>query len=209
MSDDPKDGYDVGYGKPPKDHQFKKGQPSPNPKGRPKQEASITAAIRECLEEDVSVTAKDGSKYKILAAKAIGKKVVGQAASGDISSQRLLLSLEKTAADRFRNEQDQAPPDPEEVEIRLRVTHYFANMMNLVSCCGMFQNDADGNTVPSAIGAPLMALHHDLTGSNIRTADEYKEARRDALAQTMEAFDNYALERLSHWQKKVKKSDLE
>jgi hypothetical protein len=27
--------YAVGYGRPPREHQFKRGDPSPNPKGRP------------------------------------------------------------------------------------------------------------------------------------------------------------------------------
>lgn len=46
------EGYSVGYGRPPKEHQFKKGQPSPR-KGKKRREPSIN--IGERLDEPVSV----------------------------------------------------------------------------------------------------------------------------------------------------------
>ena len=46
----------VGYGRPPKEHQFKPGQ-SGNPKGRPKRQSATTlhGAIAEGLQETVTV----------------------------------------------------------------------------------------------------------------------------------------------------------
>ena len=209
MSKNLKDGYDVGYRRPPKDTRFKKGQPSPNPNGRPKKEASISAAIRECLGEDVSVTTKDGTKQTMPAAKAIGKKVVGQAASGDVNSQRMLLALEKGDAARRPDAPEQVALDPEADAADQRLTLYLADLMHITAGCGMFDNDEEGKTVPSDIGAPLMRLHSDLMGSQIRTVADYKEARRNALAKTTEAFDTYALGLLRYHQKNVQKSDLE
>jgi hypothetical protein len=209
MSDDPQDGDKVGYRNPPKGHRFKKGQPSPNPKGRPKKEASIFSAIKVCLGEDLVVTAKDGTKSTMLAAEVIGKKVVGQAASGDISSQRLLLALEKTDAARQPREPEQAAPDPEAVARSQRLTCHLSRILRVTASCGMFVVDEEYGLAPSDIGAPLIGLHSGLLGSQIRTAEQYKEARRNALAQTKEAFDAYAVEQLRPWKKNIQKSDLE
>jgi len=45
--------YEVGYRRPPRQHQFKKGQPSPNPKGRPR--GSKAADLPSVLKEPVSI----------------------------------------------------------------------------------------------------------------------------------------------------------
>lgn len=209
MSDDKKDDYEVGYGKPPKSSQFKKGQPSPNPKGRPRKEALLSAAIREALGDDVTVNAKDGSKYKMKAAKAIGKKVVGQAASGDVSSQRLLLSLEKADAGRGQGGDAKGMLEQEPDEASQHLTLYLADLMRVTAKSSLFERDADGKTVLSPIGAPLSRLCNDVMGGQIQTAEHYKQARRDALIQTMDAMDDFAFEHLRHWQKNIQKSDLE
>jgi hypothetical protein len=54
MSDDTEH-YEVGFKKPPKHTQFKKGQPSPNPRGRPKQTFDIVEITRKALDEEVTV----------------------------------------------------------------------------------------------------------------------------------------------------------
>ena len=58
----PKNGNnEVGYGKPPKDKQFKKGQ-SGNPKGRPKGSKNFSTNLREVLNSKVDIT--HGGKKK-------------------------------------------------------------------------------------------------------------------------------------------------
>ena len=55
MSDQEDHEYPVGYGKPPKSGQFKKGQ-SGNPKGRPKGSLDYTTYVQQMLSAQVTVT---------------------------------------------------------------------------------------------------------------------------------------------------------
>jgi hypothetical protein len=53
MSNGPDRDYDVGYGKPPLRTRWKKGGPSPNPSGRPKQPKDLTAIVDRIANEPV------------------------------------------------------------------------------------------------------------------------------------------------------------
>ncbi|MEN1704655.1 MAG: DUF5681 domain-containing protein [Planctomycetota bacterium] len=75
------DGYEVGYGKPPKNTRWKKGQ-SGNPKGRPKKTKEFQSLIEREL--DATVTISEGGKpVRLTLRELIAKTVVRGAAKGD------------------------------------------------------------------------------------------------------------------------------
>ncbi|WP_170584767.1 DUF5681 domain-containing protein [Ruegeria arenilitoris] len=95
MSDDTKE-YEVGYGKPPKATQFKKGR-SGNPKGRPKGAKGVNASLKRELE--TKITVREGSnEIRISKAEAIAKRFTAGALKGDT---KLLMALLKLDTDLF------------------------------------------------------------------------------------------------------------
>ena len=81
--------YDVGFGKPPKGTQFKKGK-SGNPKGRPKGTKSLKSVLQAELAQKLSVK-EDGKAKKISKMEALAKRLVAQALSGDARALSELL----------------------------------------------------------------------------------------------------------------------
>ena len=87
------DGYETGYGKPPKQGQFKKGQ-SGNPKGRPKGTPNLKTALEQELK--AKVTLKEGGKIKTVSkTEALAKSIINKAVSGDTKSVQLATTLIK------------------------------------------------------------------------------------------------------------------
>jgi hypothetical protein len=56
--------YAVGYGRPPREHQFRKGEPSRNPRGRPKGSGKSSPSARDILMEPIT-TIVNGRKQKL------------------------------------------------------------------------------------------------------------------------------------------------
>jgi hypothetical protein len=83
--------YEVGYGKPPKDKRFKKGQ-SGNPKGRPKRARGIATELGEELIERVIVR-ENGTVKKISKMRAIVKAQVTKAMSGDTRAAQAVIAM--------------------------------------------------------------------------------------------------------------------
>ena len=82
---------DVGYGKPPKSGQFKKGK-SGNPKGRKKGAQGLGTIMKEELNELVTVT-QGGVKQSITPLQLALKALKARAAKGDTKAIGLLINL--------------------------------------------------------------------------------------------------------------------
>lgn len=87
-STDKKD-YPVGYKKPPRHTQFKKGQ-SGNPKGRPKGTPNFRTALDREIREQVTVN-EGGRRSQISKLEAIVKQFVNKPMAGDVRALELLL----------------------------------------------------------------------------------------------------------------------
>ncbi len=87
---EPKD-YEVGYKRPPVEHQFKPKQ-SGNDKGRPKLVKNFKTDLREELEEIIIV--QEGGKSKsITKQRAMIKRLLLKALGGELGAQKTLASL--------------------------------------------------------------------------------------------------------------------
>ena len=89
-SDDDKD-YEVGYGKPPKHIQFKKGQ-SGNPKGRPKGSKNVATILNEQLFSPVQIT-ENGKRKKIPVIEGIIRVINKSALEGNRNAWSTILKL--------------------------------------------------------------------------------------------------------------------
>jgi Family of unknown function (DUF5681) len=109
MTDDPKTGYTVGYGKPPLHGRFKKGNRA-NPAGRPRGAKGLKTVLAKMLDRRVVVT-EDGKRRKVTKRELGFARLVDKFSDGDLSAARLLvefvLALER-----------QAPAEPPEPAAR-------------------------------------------------------------------------------------------
>ena len=98
---DPPGNYEVGYRKPPRHTRFKPGQ-SGNPRGRPKAEKSLGAALNEALKAKVKMR-RNGKERVVSSIQAFVLRVVTDAIQGKASAQKMLVALMErfvpTAAD--------------------------------------------------------------------------------------------------------------
>ena len=83
--------YEVGYGKPPKQSRFRKGQ-SGNPKGRPKASRNIKTIARKVLNQPVPVTI-DGKTRHVTSLEAMLEQMRRDAFKGDRYARKALLDL--------------------------------------------------------------------------------------------------------------------
>ena len=87
--------YEVGYAKPPKHSQFKKGQ-SGNPRGRPREAKSLNVIVREVMLEKVAIRTAKGEK-RVSRAEALVLKNLELATKGNGRALEKLLQLFQTA----------------------------------------------------------------------------------------------------------------
>ncbi len=83
--------YEVGKGKPPKEHQFKTGQ-SGNPKGRPKGSKNVNHILTRILGEKVTMT-DAGKKMVVDKLEGAIRVMVNKSFEGSPQSLRLLLEV--------------------------------------------------------------------------------------------------------------------
>ena len=83
--------YEVGYKRPPREHQFKPGQ-SGNPKGRPKKNKSLAEDIKDEMNELIQIQ-EQGKLKKITKQTALAKRVIADALSGKAYAIKLLFSF--------------------------------------------------------------------------------------------------------------------
>ena len=103
--------YEVGYGKPPRHSLFKKGQPTANPRGRPRKD--MAALLFEGLNKKVVVT-ENGRRRRITLREAITRQLINQSASADLRATKMLLDMIKDA-----EKQAAVAPPPEPHRRRL------------------------------------------------------------------------------------------
>lgn len=108
---DHNDESSVGYKKPPKESQFKKGS-SGNPKGRPKGRKSLLNHLDDELAKHITVMLS-GKRRSIPAAQAIAMKTVEKALKGE---QRMLLYL-LNRSNAIESDLDDDVPDVVTIEI--------------------------------------------------------------------------------------------
>jgi hypothetical protein len=82
---------DVGYGKPPKSSQFKKGQ-SGNAKGRPKREKTIRSLLKKIASETVTARLPTGDK-DMQVIEFVLRSLVQRAAKGDNRATTQFIAL--------------------------------------------------------------------------------------------------------------------
>ena len=94
--------YEVGYGKPPRNTQFKKGQ-SGNPRGRPSGSKNLATLVSVALNEPVIVV-ENGGRRKITKREAIIKQLVNRSTKADWRAIKILLDIVREIENRVEPE---------------------------------------------------------------------------------------------------------
>jgi uncharacterized protein DUF5681 len=104
--------YEVGYRKPPRATQFKKGETG-NPRGRPKGSKNFETKVKAVFDRKI-VIQDNGKPRRITMADAVLMKLTAKAIAGDMSATRLAIGLlqmtraESEPSDVFSSEADRS-----------------------------------------------------------------------------------------------------
>ncbi len=90
-SEQPSDGYTVGYGKPPQHARFKPGR-SGNPRGRPKGRKNFQTELLEELHEGIAVR-EGGRRRTVSKQRAMLKTLTAKALQGDARAAALIVNM--------------------------------------------------------------------------------------------------------------------
>jgi len=103
MSDDTTDKpYEVGFGKPPKGTQFRKGK-SGNPKGRPKGKPNLATIINRTLQAKVIIK-ENGRRREVTKYEAGLIQLSNKAASGDLPALKVVIVQARMAEERMQQD---------------------------------------------------------------------------------------------------------
>jgi hypothetical protein len=102
--------YDVGWKKPPKEHQFKPGN-NANPTGRPKGSKNLATILKEKLDKTLQVNWQGKSQKMSVGEVGLTRLVNKFAETGD---PKLLLAIAKILPASAPQPNNDAPPDPRE-----------------------------------------------------------------------------------------------
>jgi Family of unknown function (DUF5681) len=106
--------HEVGYGRPPKQSQFKKGR-SGNPKGRPKGTRNIATEVSRALAEKVVINV--GGRRKTITKREVAAiHLANKAASGDLKAINLIPAMERTSEERAKELESKSKVSVEEDE---------------------------------------------------------------------------------------------
>lgn len=107
------EGYEVGYGKPPKSGQFQKGK-SGNPRGRPKGARGLKTDLKEELGQRVTIT-ENGRSRNLTKQQLMVKQLTAKAVKGDMRAisklAELAISLLGAEDEILENKSRLAPED--------------------------------------------------------------------------------------------------
>lgn len=95
--------YEIGYGKPPKSGQFRKGV-SGNPSGRPKKAADFDSQLIRAYNSPVVIT-ENGRRTVITKSEATAMQLANKSASGNLPAARMGIKLRREAQDRLAERQ--------------------------------------------------------------------------------------------------------
>lgn len=133
--------YDIGYGKPPKEHQFKPGQ-SGNPKGRPKKPKTIKEALQKAIAAELVSRNGEGEVIKINCAEALAKKTIADAISKDGPTRRMFFKNEFLSLEA----EDYRPEDLIEEEIS-EVEKNYGNLLRTFAMMSPETREARKNLI--------------------------------------------------------------
>jgi uncharacterized protein DUF5681 len=103
--------YKIGYAKPPKSGQFKRGK-SGNPKGRAKGSLKLATDLAAELNEQITVR-EDGRARRVSKQRALIKSLMAKALQGDIRANATILALYARVLTDFPDDQDSVVHDDE------------------------------------------------------------------------------------------------